>query len=64
MKNCLSISSKTLDNTRVKKWSDLTDAFLKQYKFNIDITPNQTSLMVMEKSKKEIVREYTHRWKK
>jgi hypothetical protein len=28
----------TLDNTRVKKWSDFADAFLKQYKFNIDST--------------------------
>jgi hypothetical protein len=27
-----------LDNTKVKKWSDLADAFLKQYKFNIDST--------------------------
>jgi hypothetical protein len=27
----------TLDNTRVKKWSDLVDDFLKEYKFNIDI---------------------------
>ena len=27
----------TSDNTRVKKWSDLVDAFLRQYKFNIDV---------------------------
>jgi hypothetical protein len=36
---------------------------LKEYKFNIDITLDRMSLMVMEKSNKEIVREYTHRWK-
>jgi len=30
----------TLDNTRVRKWSDFVDAFLKQYKFNIDIAPD------------------------
>jgi hypothetical protein len=30
----------TLDNTRVKKWSDFADIFLKQYKFNIDISLN------------------------
>jgi len=51
----------TLDNTRVNKWSDLADAFLKQYKFNIDIILDHTSLMVMEKSNKETIREYTHR---
>jgi putative SOS response-associated peptidase YedK len=51
-----------LDNTRVKKWSDLADAFLKQYKFNIDIAPDQTSLMIIEKNNKETVREYARRW--
>jgi hypothetical protein len=50
----------TLDNTRVKKWSDLTDAFLRQYKFNIKIAPDRTSLIVMEKGNKETVREYAH----
>ena len=54
----------TLDNTRVKKWSDLVDAFLRQYKFNIDIALEWTSLIVMEKGNKEIVRGYAHRWKK
>ena len=52
-----------LDNTRVKKWSDLVDVFLRQYKFNVDIAPDRTSLMVMKKSNKKIVREYAHRWK-
>jgi hypothetical protein len=37
----------TLDNIRVRKWSDFVDAFLKQYKFNIDIAPDWTSLMVI-----------------
>jgi hypothetical protein len=26
-----------LDNTKVKKWKDLVDAFIRQYKFNIDV---------------------------
>jgi hypothetical protein len=51
----------TLDNTRIKKWSDLANAFLRQYKFNIDIIPNRMSLIIMEKSNKETVREYAHR---
>jgi len=53
----------TLDNIRIKKWSDLADAFLKQYKLNIDIASNRTSLMVMEKGNKETVRKYTYRLK-
>jgi hypothetical protein len=53
----------TLYNTRVNKWSDLAYAFLKQYKFNIDIAPDRTSLMVMKKSNKKIVMECTYKWK-
>ena len=53
----------TLDSMRFKKWSDLVDAFLKEYNFNIDIALDQMSLMAMEKSNKEIVREYAHKWK-
>jgi hypothetical protein len=30
----------TLDKTRIKKWSDRANAFLKQYKFNNDIASN------------------------
>jgi hypothetical protein len=40
-----------LDNAKVKKWKDLDEAFLKQYKFNLEIAPNRTSLMLMEKKK-------------
>jgi len=53
----------TLDNKRIKKWSDIADTFLKQYKFNNDITSEQTSFIMMEKSNKETIREPTHWWK-
>jgi len=33
-----------LDNTKVKKWKDLVDAFIRQYKFNIDVNPDRSSL--------------------
>jgi hypothetical protein len=52
-----------LDNARIKKWSDLANAFLRQYKFNIDISPDRTSLMIMDKSNKKTVREYAHKRK-
>ena len=32
-----------LDNTKVKKWKDLVDAFMRQYKFNIDVGPDRLS---------------------
>jgi hypothetical protein len=50
-----------LDNTKVKKWKDLVDAFMRQYKFNIDVGPDHLSLQAMEKDKKESIREYTRR---
>jgi hypothetical protein len=51
-----------LDNTKVKKWKDLVDAFIRQYKFNIDVGPNRSSLQAMKKDNKESIREYTQRW--
>jgi hypothetical protein len=47
-----------LDNTNVKKWKDLVDAFMRQYKFNIDVGPDRLSLQAMEKDNKESIREY------
>jgi len=51
-----------LDNTKVKKWKDLVDAFMRQYKFNIDVGPDRLSLQAMEKNNKESIREYARRW--
>jgi len=50
------------DNTKVKKWKDLVDAIMRQYKFNIDVGPDRLSLQAMEKENKESIREYARRW--
>jgi len=52
-----------LDNTKIRRWKDLVDAFMKQYKYNMDITPNRTSLSNLEKKDKESIREYAQRWR-
>jgi len=39
----------------------LVEAFFKQYKFNLEIAPNRTSLMSMEKRSQESVRAYAQR---
>jgi len=52
-----------LENTRIKKWKDLVEAFLRQYKFNFEISPNKTSLMTMEKGNEESVKAYMKRWR-
>jgi hypothetical protein len=38
-----------LDNIQIQSWKDLIYAFIKQYKFNIDMTPDKSSLLVLEK---------------
>ena len=52
-----------LDNTKVKGWKDLMDAFIRQYKFNMDVALDRSSLQVMEKGYKEFVKECTQRWR-
>ena len=47
-----------LDNIRIKKWADLADALLKQYKFNLEFAPDRTSLMTIEKGNQEFARAY------
>jgi len=39
------------------------DAFVKQYKYNMDIAPDRTSLSNLEKRDKESIREYAQRWR-
>jgi hypothetical protein len=38
-----------LDNAKIRKWKDLVEAFVKQYKYNMDITLDRTSLSNLEK---------------
>jgi hypothetical protein len=52
-----------LDNTKICKWKDLVDAFVKQYKYNMDIAPDRTSLSNLKKRDKESIREYAQRWR-
>ena len=47
-----------LDNTKIYSWKDLVDAFIKQYKYNMDITRDRKSLSNLEKKDKESIREY------
>jgi hypothetical protein len=52
-----------LDSVKIRSWRDLVEAFLKQYKFNLEIAPDRTSLMSMEKRTQESVRAYAQRWR-
>jgi hypothetical protein len=42
----------------VKRWKDLVDAFIRQYKFNMNVAFDRSSLQAMKKENKEFIREY------
>ncbi|KAL3729831.1 hypothetical protein ACJRO7_026904 [Eucalyptus globulus] len=44
-------------------WNEVADAFLKQYKFNMDIAPSREDLERMEKKRSESFKEYAVRWR-
>ena len=52
-----------LNNTKILSWKDLVDAFVKLYKYNMDIAPNRTNLSNLEKKEKESIKEYAQRWR-
>jgi predicted metal-dependent hydrolase len=46
-----------LDNTKIRRWKDLVEAFVKQYKYNMEIAPDRISLSNLKKRDKESIRE-------
>ncbi|KAL3726912.1 hypothetical protein ACJRO7_031765 [Eucalyptus globulus] len=47
----------------LETWEDLTDAFFKQYKYNIDVTPSREDLLRTEKKRTESFKAYVTRWR-
>jgi len=52
-----------LELTHIHSWVDLADAFIKQYKFNMDTAPNRIQLQNMTRKKNETFKEYAQRWR-
>jgi len=52
-----------LEPTRIRTWNDLVDAFLKQYKYNVDMAPDRLQLQNMSKRNNETFKEYAQRWR-
>ncbi|MCI23836.1 hypothetical protein A2U01_0045018 [Trifolium medium] len=42
-----------LERTQIQTWKDLADAFLKQYKYNLDMAPNRMQLQNLSKKGSE-----------
>ncbi|XP_012453461.2 uncharacterized protein LOC105775498 [Gossypium raimondii] len=52
-----------LSCTKVSSWRDLAQAFMKQYSYVTDITPDRITLQDMEKKQNESFRQYAQRWR-
>jgi hypothetical protein len=52
-----------LDNANIHTFNDLGEAFVKQYKYNVDMAPDQDQLQSMSQKDKETFKEYAQRWR-
>jgi len=52
-----------LEPTRISSWQDLVGAFLRQYKYNMDMAPDRMQLQNMSKKGSETFKEYAQRWR-
>ncbi|XP_073222404.1 uncharacterized protein [Cicer arietinum] len=52
-----------LERAHISSWKDLVDAFLKHYKYNLDMAPDRIQLQNMTKRGNETFKEYAQRWR-
>ncbi|XP_050920244.1 uncharacterized protein LOC127137867 [Lathyrus oleraceus] len=53
----------SLDQSRIRCFQDLLDAFIKHYKYNMDKDPDRRQLQCMFQYDKESFKEYAQRWR-
>ncbi|XP_050878200.1 uncharacterized protein LOC127082022 [Lathyrus oleraceus] len=53
-----------LDNAYISYFNDLVNAFMRQYKYNLDMAPDRDQLCAMSQKDNESFKEYAHRWYK
>jgi hypothetical protein len=52
-----------LDSTNIRTFNDLGEAFIRQYKYNLDMAPDRDQLRAMAQKDKESFKEYAQRWR-
>ncbi len=52
-----------LDRAEIRTFNDLREAFVRQYKFNMDMAPDRSDLQAMAQEDDETFREYAQRWR-
>ncbi|XP_050896856.1 uncharacterized protein LOC127103653 [Lathyrus oleraceus] len=48
---------------KIRTWKDLSEAFLNQYKYNLDMTPTRLQLQNQSQRSNEKFKEYVQRWR-
>lgn len=51
-----------LDSTQIQTFNDLGEAFVCQYKYNVDMASDRDQLRFMSQKDKETLEEYAQRW--
>ncbi|XP_050909349.1 uncharacterized protein LOC127123143 [Lathyrus oleraceus] len=52
-----------LERTKIRSWRDLSKAFLKQYKYNLDMAPTRLQLQNQAQRSNETFKEYAQHWR-
>jgi len=52
-----------LNNANIKTFKDLSEAFVNQYNYNVDIAPDRDELRAMTQEDQETFKEYAQRWR-
>ncbi|KAK2448950.1 hypothetical protein QL285_008189 [Trifolium repens] len=53
----------SLDSTNIRTFNDLGEAFIRQYRYNLDMAPDRDQLRAMAQKDKETFKEYAQRWR-
>lgn len=52
-----------LNNSEIRTFEDLGEAFVRQYRFNMDMAPDRDQLWSLSQKEKETFKEYAQRWR-
>src|SRR3954469_9517460 len=52
-----------LEKSHIHYFQNLTDALMKQYKYNLDMAPDRRQLQNMSQKERESFKEYAQRWR-
>jgi hypothetical protein len=52
-----------LDSNKIRTFNDLGEAFIRLYKYNLDMAPDRDQLRAMAQKDKETFKEYAQRWR-